>query len=444
MLFTSFAKLMAVLVLAALSAALSDQEIKKSSVLVVYDPVLGESPESLVSRFGLDPQRYYLGFLNYTNEKLLLVHNKKLLYEHVVFLPSAKKSSAAKGVADKQKLLEYFKLGGNILAVGSAENSVPESIVKFLNEAGIYPAPKGYSVRSFFANEVSLLNKDLVSSKVVSSIEVPKYSGSAALISNSELLLPIIKAPKLSFSANPKTEILTSDKTWTNGEQGFLAVGLQGLSNSRAAWVGSLDAITRELIKWVFQEKSVLKLQFTKHYKTSEPEVENRTLYRINDEVSYSVGVSELQNNNWVPYKPASEDDVLQLSFTMLDPYQRLNLTLVGPRSSTDNGPVDMNVFSVDFTIPDHHGMFTFDFDYKREGLSFLVDKKVVAVRHLANDEYKRSWDITNAWVYIISASLVVIAWLLLVTNFLFLGDSSTTSDVKQKDKKSKDKFDSK
>lgn len=434
MLFSSIAKLVALLALASLSAAVTRPGPRKTTVLVVFDPAIVADPQELVTRFTLDAERYVLGFLEYSNESPVLVHDNKPIFDHVVYLPSVKKAPAAKGLTDKHKLLEYFNLGGNVLAVGSSDHTVPESIGKFLNEAGIYPAPKGYSVGSFFEKHLQLTENNLVSTKIMSLFEINSYNGSAALISNSEFLIPILKAPKLSFSSIADGKALTADKTWTNGEQGFLAVGVQALNNARAAWLGSLDLVTPELVSWVFQERKVLKLQFTEHHKLDEPEVENRSLYRIKDEASYSVGVSELQNDKWVPYSPASEDDVLQLSFKMLDPYQRLNLSLVGPISSTGNGPVDTNVFAVNFTLPDHHGMFTFELDYMREGLSYLSDKKVVAVRHLANDEYKRSWDIPNAWVYITSAAAVVIAWLLFVMSFLFLGEDKPKKATNQKE----------
>lgn len=433
MLFSSIAKQVALLGLATMSVALPDTPPRKTPVLVVFDPELVDKPAELVSKFHLNSDKYNLAFLDYSNEEILLVHNEKPLYDNVIYLPTVKKTSNAKGITNKHKLLEYYNLGGNVLAVGSAEYSVPETVIKFLNEAGIFPAPRGYSLGNFFDKELSLNSENLVSSKVLSSIDVQNYSGSAALISNSEYLLPFVKAPKLSFSASPKVDSLTTDKTWTNGEQGFLAVGFQAINNARVAWIGSEELATSELLAWVFQERKVLKLQFAKHHKVDEPEVENRTLYRIKDETSYSIGVSELRDNAWTPYTPASEDDVIQLSFKMLDPYQRLNLTLVGAQASTEGGAIDTSVFTVNFTIPDHHGMFTYDLDYKRDGLSFLSDKQVVAVRHLANDEYKRSWDITNAWVYITSASVVVIAWLLFTANFLFLGEQSVKKVSKDK-----------
>ncbi|RKP32419.1 Dolichyl-diphosphooligosaccharide-protein glycosyltransferase 48kDa subunit [Metschnikowia bicuspidata] len=433
MLFLTFAKLAAFLALATLSVSTPKTCPKKTSVLVVYDLDLVQRPQDLVSTFRLDPERFNIGFLEYSNKDVFMVHDAKPLYEHVVFLPSLKKAPAAKGITNKHKILEYFNLGGNVLAVGSAEHSVPESVVLFLNEAGIYPAPKGYSLSSFFDKDLPLKNSNLVSKRILSLFDLPAYTGSAALVSNNELVLPILRAPSLSFTAPSDSKALTEDNTWTYGEQGFVAVAFQALNSARAAWVGSLDLATPELLSWVFQERKVLKLQFTKHHKTSEPAEENISLYRIKDEASYSVGVSELQNNVWVPYTPASKDDVLQLSFKMLDPYVRLNLTHVGAVASEKDGSVDTNVFAVNFTIPDHHGMFTFELDYMRECLSFLSDKRVVAVRHLANDEYKRSWDITNAWVYIISASAVVVAWLLFVANFLFLSDDVKKIEEKEK-----------
>lgn len=433
MLFSSIAKQVALLGLATVSVALADTPPRKPPVLVVFDPELVDQPAELVSKLHLDSDKYTLAFLDYANEDILLVHNEKPIFDSVIYLPSAKKTSNAKGITNKHKLLEYFNLGGNVLAVGSAVNSVPETVIKFLNEAGIHPAPRGYSLGNFFDKELSLKTENLVSNRVLSSLDITNYSGSAALISNSEYLLPFIKAPKLSYSASPKVDALTADKTWTNGEQGFLAVGFQAINNARVAWIGSEELATEELLAWVFQERKVLKLQFAKHHKVDEPEVESRTLYRIKDETSYSIGVSELKDGAWVPYTPPSEDDVIQLSFKMLDPYQRLNLTLVGSQASTEGGAIDTSVFAVNFTIPDHHGMFTYDLDYKREGFSFLNDKQIVAVRHLANDEYKRSWDITNAWVYISSASVVVIAWLLFTANFLFLGEESAKNVPKVK-----------
>ena len=72
--------------------------------------------------------------------------------------------------------------------------------------------------------------------------------------------------------------------------------------------------------------------------------------------------------------------------------------------------------------------MFTFELDYKYSGYSYLHDAKVVTVRHLANDEYKRLWEISNSWMYVASALLVVVAWFLFVVNYIYVGTPTTPS----------------
>ncbi|GEQ69094.1 hypothetical protein JCM33374_g2765 [Metschnikowia sp. JCM 33374] len=412
----------------------------KSPVLVAYDANLVTDLEVLEKAFQLDSNHYEINYVDYSKKEESLFENGEPRFDHVIFMPSSKKLVDAKSLVEKHKLLEFFNLGGNIIAVGSAEYSVPEEVRSFLNQAGIHPAPRGYAVSDHFDTEVTVGDKNLASKRILSQVKDLKYEGTAALISNSQLLFPLVKAPRRSFTSSPKDKVLSGEKTWTVGEQGFLAVAFQGLNNARGAWVGSLDLVSDELVSWVLQERGVLKLQFAQHYKQDEPGVTNRTLYRIKDSVYYTVGVSELKDGAWVPYAPSSEDDVLQLSFKMLDPYQRLNMTLLGPAASKEDGANDMNVFYVEFQIPDHHGMFTYELDYKREGLSFIEDKKVVTVRHLANDEYKRSWEITNAWMYMVSAALVVIAWFVFVANFLYLGVPKTAPKKNVSEKETKQK----
>lgn len=413
-----------VALVAFLATAVVGLDWSKEQILVMYDSALLEDPLVLDQYFSLDTTSE-ITYVDYSESNRILFLNNEPLFSHAVFLPHSKKAVGAKSIVDRHILLEFINLGGNIIAVGSAEHAVPEEVRLILNQAGIHPAPKGYAVADHFDASVSIGNDNLVSTSIISSLPAIKYDGSAALLSNSELLIPLVKAPKLSFTSSPKDKVLLADKTWTVGEQGFLGVAYQGLNNARGVWLGSIDLLSKELVSWVFHKSGVLKLQFVEHYKSDEPGLANRTLYRISDSVYYSLGVSELKDGAWVPYTPALDENVLQMSFKMLDPYQRLNMTLLGPGASTENGPNDMNIFAVEFQIPDHHGMFTFEFDYKREGLTFLLDKRVVTVRHLANDEYKRSWDITNAWMYVVSAGVVVLAWLVFVMNFLYLGGAA-------------------
>lgn len=422
-------RLVAVLALLVPILALHTVDWKKTQVLVAYDAALVNETSDLAALLGLDAEKYQLSYVDYASDDAELFLGEDALFHHAVYLPSTKKIVAAKEIVNKHKLLEFFNKGGNVLAVGDGEHQVPDDVRTFLAQAGVHVAPKGFVVETHFG-ALDLGADNVVPNRIVAAAHAADYSGAAALLSNSELVVPLVRAPALSFCADPKAKALASDKTWTFGEQGFLAAAFQGLNNARGAWVGLPALLLRELVAWVFQERGVLKLHHVQHYRKDEPGLANRTLYRVNNDVYYTVAVSELVDGEWVPYTPAAADDVLQLSFKMLDPYQRLNLTLLGAGASVENGAIDSSIFYVEFTIPNQHGMFTFELDYKRPGLTFLEDKRVVAVKHLANDEFRRSWEITNSWMYMASAAAVVVAWLAFVANFLFLRDAPAVETV--------------
>ena len=109
-----------------------------------------------------------------------------------------------------------------------------------------------------------------------------------------------------------------------------------------------------DLYKWCFQKQGKLKLQFVQHVKEIEPTKPNPQLYRIKDQAIYTIGVSELVDDKWVPFKVENDDDQLQLSFKMLDPYQRLNLRPLGEVSSneSDSTQLDTYAYYANFTIP--------------------------------------------------------------------------------------------
>ncbi|GME78778.1 unnamed protein product [Ambrosiozyma monospora] len=77
--------------------------------------------------------------------------------------------------------------------------------------------------------------------------------------------------------------------------------------------------------------------------------------------------------------------------------------------------------------------MFTFKVDYKRPGWSYVDESAVVPVRHLANDEYPRSWEITNSWVYLASYGAVVLGWLAFVWFYITSGNKTVKLDEKKK-----------
>lgn len=363
----------------------------------------------------------------YTDDDLMVFAGDETVFQHLVLLPTQSKKIVNKEQLNKLTLLKFMNKGGNLVVIGDSQYNYPDDIREFLNEVGIYPSPKNYKlVDHFTPNDKAKISKENVEvEKIVSTIDL-EYDGQTAMLNNNENLIPIIKGSKTSFSSNDKINPIDNDNTWGMGEHNYLMVTLQALNNARLTWMGSSELFTEEVKDYAFSRKNVVKLQFVQHYKNDEPQSINKTLYRIKDQVIYTIGVSELVDNEWKPFVVKNDEDQLQLSFKMLDPYQRLNLEPLGEASSTEDGPLDCFVYYANFTVPDQHGMFTFELDYKRPGLSYLLDKKVVAVRHLANDEYKRSWDIPNSWFYVISAVFVVIGWFLFVVNFLYIGKTNT------------------
>ena len=105
--------------------------------------------------------------------------------------------------------------------------------------------------------------------------------------------------------------------------------------------------------------------------------------------------------------------DELQLEFSMLSPFHRLRLA---PRTSTP----DATVFGVGFTLPDQHGIFNFKINYKRPFLTYLEDKQTVSVRHMAHDEWPRSYVISGAWPWLAGIGATVTAWLFFVVVWMF------------------------
>lgn len=398
--------------------------------LVVYDSAYSDDielqlPQAVTNLADLG----LITYKEYSDSDVKLVPE---VWDGVVLMPKqkGKNTNSAYSAAG---LLEFTNAGGNVLVVGSSDGVVPEGMRQYLNELGIYPLPKGFQLHDYFhasssGEGVKLTADDIDTTaklgEVLTKLAVKDYQGGAALLSNNPLLFPLVRGSKTSFTSK---DGLVDDQTWTYGTQGFPAVALQALNNARVVWVGDISLVLSEVVLWVFQQRQVLKLQFVNHVKAEEPHISEPHLYRVKDGAIYTVGVLKLEDGQWVPYE-ALEERPLQMLFKMLDPYQRLNMTPLGPVLLKDNNVNDAFAYLVNFTVPDHHGMFTFELDYKYPGYSYLHDAKVVTVRHLANDEYKRLWEISNSWMYVASALLVVVAWFLFVVNYIYVGTPTTPS----------------
>lgn len=352
--------------------------------------------------------------------------NGNILFDNLLILPNMAKNLASN--IDQNTLLQYSNNGGNILIVNDNKGiQLDESL--FLNQLGIYPAPKGYE---YIDNHNSDFNplvdfSHVLSSKDLFNNEISLLESTVSLISNSEFLIPLLQTSKTSFTYNKDKSQgqIDAESVWHTGNEGYFIVSFQGFNNARVSWSGISsiffdgenfqENLVEEIIQWTFQLKSVIKSTIFKHKRVDSstgeeiPFVDEDDYYKIKDEVYFEIGLTEydFKKQSWVPFT-VPKDDSIQLEFIMLDPYYRLNLNVssINEKDAT---------YCTTFKLPDQHGMFKFLVDYKRPGYSYITEESIVPVRHLANDEYPRSWEIPNSSVYMAGYAVVVIGWVIFV-----------------------------
>ncbi|OWZ17491.1 Dolichyl-diphosphooligosaccharide-protein glycosyltransferase, partial [Phytophthora megakarya] len=260
---------------------------------------------------------------------------------------------------------------------------------------------------------------------------------------NNILAFHALMAPPTAYSANPvkpiTDKVVASDLLF--GNQIGLVTAVQGRNNARLVFAGSLDLFSDKyfgnkqlanaefadaMTKWGFQESGVLRMTNVKHHRedgsqpakmlsdanrgdqpiTLYPDAEvarDSLVYRVKDNLTYSLDLHELKDGKWLPYKA---DDV-QLEFVMLDPHVRTTLT-------HDN----KGHFSVTFQAPDVYGIFLFRVMYRRLGLSTIYTTTQVSLRPFKHDEYERF--IPAAYPYYASAFSMMAGVFLFSVYFLF------------------------
>ncbi|CDF91619.1 related to Dolichyl-diphosphooligosaccharide--protein glycosyltransferase subunit WBP1 [Zygosaccharomyces bailii ISA1307] len=388
--------------------------VHPSRTLVLYDERLDQLGD--FSRFfdNLKEREYDMHFSSANSSaRIDLYEGEHRLYDNLVVLPV--KGKQVNKLIPVDLLLQFYNDGGDVLSVTDPA-AVCDSVRLFLNQLGIYPSPRGYELVDnvkenlvFGPNE--LKNYHIHATKGDKSLFV--QNASAALLDNRQQLVPILAAPRTSFTR------AAGKDAWTVGSQGFLAAGFQNLNNARVVWLGSVDFLkdafydnngefAQELAKWVFREKNVIKSLEPTHSHADGTTYETLP-YKIKDIVVYEIGFSEWNGKKWQPY---IADDI-QFELRMLDPYYRLTL-----KPGRKEEQVQYYTTG-EFNLPDHHGVFTFQTDYKRDGFSFVVQKDVRAIRNLAHSEYARSSEISNAAVYLTGIFAVIFAWIIFIIFFI-------------------------
>ncbi|CRK42571.1 hypothetical protein BN1708_016933, partial [Verticillium longisporum] len=89
----------------------------------------------------------------------------------------------------------------------------------------------------------------------------------------------------------------------------------------------------------------------------------------------------------------------------MLSAYHRRNLKPV-------HSDLKAATYETTFDLPDQHGVYNFLTNYKRPFLSNVYEKNTVTVRHMAHDEFTRSYAITGAWTPLGGIVITVLGFL--------------------------------
>ncbi|KAF3052037.1 oligosaccharyl transferase glycoprotein complex, beta subunit [Didymella keratinophila] len=391
------------------------------------------------------------------SDKVALFKHDERTYDHVLLLPA--KSKGLGPALTANQLLEFIKKDGNVLVALSSEQATPTAVQSLLLELDIsIPNNKGALVVDHFnydsasaseKHDVLLLPFPTALRPGLMNyfggegyIAVPRAVGQV-LGNDSPMLSPILRAPSTAYSYDSKDETEAVEDPFAVGQQLSLVSAMQAHNSARLTVLGSAEllqnkwfaekaklgdkAITTanrdfaaKLTKWAFKEAGVLKVGKVIHYQdegaskqlnSSIPE-SNPTIYRIKSDVHFQVEISEWKENYLGPFVPEKGDNI-QLEFSMLSPFHRLNLS---PISQTANS----TIFGVAFKTPDQHGIFNFRVNYRRPFVTNIDEKRQVTVRHFAHDEWPRSWQISGAWVWIGGIWVTVAGWLAFVAVWLY------------------------
>ncbi|RPA82059.1 Dolichyl-diphosphooligosaccharide-protein glycosyltransferase 48kDa subunit [Ascobolus immersus RN42] len=401
----------------------------------------------------LKDRGYDLVFESPKSTSLSLFQRGERIYDHAILLPPSSKAYGPN--LTPQTLVKFINSSGNILLLINP-SSVPETTRDFAREMDIFLPPKDYAITDHYIFDRSSARENhdtlIVRSPQGSPDQKSYFSttfpviwkGTGFTIGNSPLVNPILKGARGSYVYDTKEDAVYTDDPWAVGAQINLVAAVQARNNARLTVVGSDVVFTdeffdkevtaadgyglrsgnrefaRKLVSWTFQETGVLRVDKIEHGRVGFSE-RNEGIYRVKNDLEYTVTLSEHTPVGWKPYVAPPEDRV-QLEFTMLDPHYRLNLNQTEP-----------GVYHASFKAPDRHGIFSFRLNYKRPFVSYIDEKQTITLRHFAHDEYTRSWAISGAWVWLAGIVVTIAGWGLFVVGWLWCEE---TSGVKKKGKK--------
>ncbi|KAK5710778.1 oligosaccharyl transferase glycoprotein complex, beta subunit [Elasticomyces elasticus] len=438
-------------------------------LLVVVDD---ESDVSKYSQFWADlaDRGFHITHLTPKSTGLSLFQHGEPSYSHLLLLPTKSKGYGPN--LTPNLIVDFVNAGSNVLLALSASNGIPSAVSSMLLELDIsLPPDRNSLVVDHFnydtasaseAHDVLLLpsqapKKGTKNFFSVDGLVAFPHAVGQVLGNASPLLASVIKAPKTAYTYNPKEDASEGlEDVFATGSQLTLVSAFQARNSARFTVLGSASALedtwfdasvalpttkstpasqektanklfAQKLTSWTFKESGVLRVNSITHYLssptkagisnstaiTATPEDTNPEIYRIKNRVHYAASLSEWSGTHWIPFLPPSNDE-LQLEFSMLSPFHRLNL------SPTTDEKNNATIFETEFVLPDQHGIFNFFLEYRRPFYTSVEEKRTVTVRHFAHDEWPRSFVITGAWPWIGGIWVTVLGWVGFVGVWLF------------------------
>ncbi|KAK9287323.1 hypothetical protein L1049_015738 [Liquidambar formosana] len=375
-------------------------------ILVLLDDFAIKSSHSLFFK-SLQTRGYELDFKLADDPKIGLQRYGQYLYDGlIIFSPTIERFG---GSIDLAAILDFVDSGHDLIL--GADASASDLIREIATECGVDfdedPAAMvidhtSYAVSDTEGDHTLIASDDFIQSDVILGREKIKASqtflapvlfqgiGHSLNPANS-LVLKVLSASPSAYSANPKSKL--SNPPPLSGSSISLVSVVQARNNARILISGSLsmfgnryvvkfmknlscdysheksgnEQFFAELSKWVFHERGFLKAVNVSHHKAGD--ADEPAMYRINDDLEYSVEIYEWSGTSWEPYVA---DDV-QVQFYMMSPYVLKTL-------STDQ----KGLYYTAFKVPDVYGVFQFKIEYQRLGYSSLsLSKQNVAIYSL-------------------------------------------------------------
>ncbi|CAL5324762.1 unnamed protein product [Camellia sinensis] len=383
-------------------------------ILVLLDDFALKSSHSIFFK-ALQNRGFELDFKLADDRQINLQRYGQYMYDGLVlFAPNTERFGGSLDLAD---VLDFVDSGHDLILSADVNasdlnrNIAAECGVDFDEDpSAMVIDHTNYAVSDTEGDHTLIASDDFVQSDVMlgsAKMEAPVlFKGIGhSLNSANNLAMKVLGASPSAYSANPKSK-LSNPPSLTGSAISLVSV-VQARNNARIMIAGSLDMFSNrlfksgvqkagssnkyeksgneqfvtELSKWVFHERGHLKAVNVRHHKVGE--TDEPAIYRINDDLEYSVEIFEWSGTNWEPY--VSND--VQVQFYMMSPYVLKTL------STNQKG-----LYYTSFKVPDVYGVFQFKVEYHRLGYTSLSLAKQIPVRPFRHNEYERF--ITTAFPY--------------------------------------------